>query len=44
MTGGPERSGFAKDKDFVDALLAWIVKCGASWYYDEQITQLEHAV
>jgi len=44
MTGAPERSGFSHDKDFVDALLAWIVKCGASWCYDEQITQLEHAV
>ena len=44
MTVGPERSGFAKDKDFVNALLAWIVKCGADWYYDEEITQLEHAV
>ena len=44
MTGAPERSGFSHDKDFVDALLAWIVKCGANWCYDEQITLLEHAV
>jgi phosphonate degradation associated HDIG domain protein len=44
MTGGPERSDFSNNKDFVDALLAWIVKCGTDWYYDEGITQLEHAV
>jgi predicted HD phosphohydrolase len=44
MTGGPERSDFAQDTDFGDALLAWIVKCGANWCYDEEITQLEHAV
>ena len=44
MTGGPERSDFSNDKDFVDALLDWIVKCGANWCYDEQISQLEHAV
>ncbi len=44
MTPTPERSGFSHGQAFVEALLAWIVACGAHWCYDEDITQLEHAV
>jgi [1-hydroxy-2-(trimethylamino)ethyl]phosphonate dioxygenase len=40
----PKRADFCSDEKFVDTLLAEIDRLGADWRYDEEVTQLEHAI
>ncbi|MBT7811999.1 MAG: hypothetical protein HN549_00915, partial [Proteobacteria bacterium] len=40
----PKRADFRSDEKFVDALLVEIDRLGADWRYDEEVTQLEHAI
>ena len=40
----PRRSDCADDRVFVEAILAVLVERGSDWCYDEEISQLQHAV
>ncbi|MCH1521386.1 MAG: HD domain-containing protein [Arenicellales bacterium] len=40
----PRRSDCADDRAFIEALLAVLVERGTDWRYDEEVSQLEHAV
>ena len=40
----PRRSDCVDDRAFIEALLAVLVERGADWCYDEEVSQLEHAV
>jgi predicted HD phosphohydrolase len=40
----PKRADFCSDEKFVDTLLVEIDRLGADWRYDEEVTQLEHAI
>ena len=40
----PRRSDYVDDRAFIEALLAVLVERGTDWRYDEEVSQLEHAV
>ena len=40
----PRRSDCADDHAFIEALLAVLVERGTDWCYDEEVSQLQHAV
>ena len=40
----PRRSDCQDDGGFVEGLLAVLVERGVDWCYDEEISQLQHAV
>ncbi|MBT3429933.1 MAG: HD domain-containing protein [Proteobacteria bacterium] len=40
----PRRSDYVDDRAFIEAILAVLVERGADWCYDEEVSQLEHAV
>ena len=40
----PRRSDCADDRAFIEALLAALVERGTDWCYDEEVSQLQHAV
>ena len=40
----PRRSDCVDDRAFIEALLAVLVERGTDWRYDEEVSQLEHAL
>ena len=40
----PRRSDCVDDRAFIEALLAVLVERGTDWCYDEEVSQLQHAV